>query len=88
MVQQIYLLQILFITALGITIGVILGFIIQQLVVAAIAGKVDVSIDVWHWRPLIISVFTGTVCAVLFSLYPLMKLFSVSPLRVLRRDTG
>jgi putative ABC transport system permease protein len=88
MVQQIYLLQILFITALGITIGAILGFVIQQLVVAAIAGKVDVSIDVWHWRPLIIAIFTGTVCAVLFSLYPLMKLFSVSPLRVLRRDLG
>ena len=88
MVQQIYLLQILFITALGITIGVILGFIIQQLVVAAIAEKVDVSMDVWHWRPLFIAVFTGTVCAVLFSLYPLLKLFSVSPLRVLRRDLG
>jgi putative ABC transport system permease protein len=87
-VQQIYLLQILFITALGITLGVICGFIIQQLVVAAIAGKVDVSIDVWHWRPLVISIFTGSVCAILFSLYPLMKLFSVSPLRVLRRDLG
>ncbi|WP_299074709.1 FtsX-like permease family protein, partial [uncultured Paraglaciecola sp.] len=88
MVQQIYLLQILFITALGITIGAILGFVIQQLVVTAVADQVDVSIDVWHWRPLIIAIFTGTVCAVLFSLYPLMKLFSVSPLRVLRRDLG
>jgi len=88
MVQQIYLLQILFITALGISIGVMLGFIIQQLVVSAIAGKVDVSVDVWYWRPIVISVFTGTICAVLFSLYPLLKLFSVSPLRVLRRDLG
>ncbi|WP_299072014.1 FtsX-like permease family protein [uncultured Paraglaciecola sp.] len=88
MVQQIYLLQILFITALGIGIGVILGFIIQHIVVAAIAGQVDVSMDEWHWRPLFIAIFTGTVCAVLFSLYPLMKLFSVSPLRVLRRDLG
>lgn len=88
MVQQIYLLQILFITILGLLIGVVLGFLIQQLVVAAIADKVDVSIDVWHWKPLIIAIFTGSVCAVLFSLYPLMKLFSVSPLRVLRRDLG
>jgi putative ABC transport system permease protein len=88
MVQQIYLLQILFITALGISIGVILGFVIQQLVVTAMAGSIDVSADVWHWRPLVIAIFTGTVCAVLFSLYPLLKLFSVSPLRVLRRDLG
>ncbi|MEP1445598.1 MAG: FtsX-like permease family protein [Paraglaciecola sp.] len=88
MVQQIYLLQILFITILGLLIGVVLGFLIQQLVVAAIADKVDVSIDVWHWKPLIIAIFTGSVCAILFSLYPLMKLFSVSPLRVLRRDLG
>lgn len=85
-VQKIYLLQILFITTLGITIGAVLGFVIQQFVVSAIADKVDVSIDVWHWRPLLIAIFTGAICAILFSLYPLLKLFSVSPLRVLRRD--
>ncbi|MFT5675835.1 MAG: putative ABC transport system permease protein [Paraglaciecola sp.] len=88
MVQKVYLLQILFITALGIVIGIALGFILQQIVVWAIAGSVDVSLDVWHWRPLLIAIFTGSVCAILFSLYPLLKLFSVSPLRVLRRDLG
>lgn len=88
MVQRIYLLQITFITLLGITLGSIAGVAIQQVVVWAIADTVTVSLDVWHWRPLLIAVFTGTVCAVLFSLYPLMKLFSVSPLRVLRRDMG
>lgn len=88
MVQQVYLLQITFITVLGIAIGTVLGFLIQQIVVWALAGSVDVSLDVWFWRPLIIAVFTGAICAVLFSLYPLLKLFSVSPLRVLRRDLG
>ncbi|GAB2694650.1 ABC transporter permease [Aliiglaciecola aliphaticivorans] len=88
LVQRIYLYQISFITLLGIVLGSIAGFIIQQLVVLAIADKVNVSIDVWHWRPLIIAVFTGMICAVLFSLYPLLKLFSVPPLRVLRRDLG
>ena len=88
MVQQIYLLQIIFITTLGIVLGSAIGFVIQHLVVSAIASEVNVAIDGWHWRPLLIAIFTGAVCAILFSLYPLLKLFSVSPLRVLRRDLG
>ncbi|WJG10834.1 FtsX-like permease family protein [Aliiglaciecola sp. LCG003] len=88
MVQRVYLYQISFITLLGIVLGTIAGLIIQQLVVTAIADQVTVSMDVWHWRPLLIAIFTGVVCAVLFSLYPLLKLFSVPPLRVLRRDLG
>ncbi len=86
MVQRIYLLPICFITILGIVLGVVTGFLLQQGVVQLLAGTVEVSLDVWHWRPLAIAVFTGVVCAVLFSLYPLLQLFSVPPLRVLRRD--
>ena len=86
MIRRVYVLQILFITVLGIIIGIIAGVIIQQLVVTALAGQVDVSLDVWHWRPLFIAVLTGSICAILFSLYPLLRLFSVPPLRVLRRD--
>lgn len=88
MVQQVYLLQITFITVLGILIGSTVGFVLQQAVVWALADTINVSMDAWHWRPLIIAIFTGAVCALLFSLYPLLKLFSVSPLRVLRRDLG
>ena len=86
MIRRVYVLQILFITVLGIIIGIVAGVIIQQLVVTALAGQVDVSLDVWHWRPLFIAVLTGSICAILFSLYPLLRLFSVPPLRVLRRD--
>ena len=88
MVQQVYLLQIIFITLLGIVLGITLGFVLQQIVVWALADRIQVSLDIWHWRPVVIAVFTGAVCAVLFSLYPLLKLFSISPLRVLRRDMG
>ncbi|WP_340680756.1 FtsX-like permease family protein [Paraglaciecola sp.] len=87
-VQLVYLLQIIFITVVGIIIGTLVGFVIQQVVVWALAGKIDVAMDVWHWRPLFIAIFTGAVCSLLFSLYPLLKLFSVSPMRVLRRDLG
>ena len=88
LIRRVYILQVMFITVLGIVIGIIAGVIIQQLVVTALAGQVDVSLDVWHWRPVFIAVLTGTICAVLFSLYPLLRLFSVPPLRVLRRDMG
>lgn len=73
---------------MAIVLGVVLGLLLQQAVVLAISEQITVSLDVWHWRPLVIAGFTGTLCAVLFSLYPLLKLFSVPPLRVLRRDLG
>ncbi|WP_371193438.1 ABC transporter permease [Glaciecola sp. SC05] len=86
MVRQIYLMQICFITALGISIGVLVGYMLQQGVVTLLADKVEVSLATWYWRPLGIAVFTGVTCALLFSLYPLLQLFSVPPLRVLRKD--
>lgn len=85
-VQRIYLLQISFITSLGIFLGIAIGFVLQQAVVTLLAETVEVSLNVWHWRPMAIAIFTGVVCALLFSLYPLMQLFSVPPLRVLRKD--
>ncbi|MCC2615249.1 ABC transporter permease [Aestuariibacter halophilus] len=88
MVQRVYLLQITLITALGLLLGGLAGYLIQQGVIWAIADSVPVDLSAWHWRPLWIALFTGVICAVLFSLYPLLKLFSISPLRVLRRDMG
>ncbi|BFT30818.1 FtsX-like permease family protein [Alteromonas sp. D210916BOD_24] len=85
-IRKIYFIQILLITALGIALGLIIGFIGQQLVVVLVADRVEVSLNVWHWRPVLIAVATGLTCALLFSLYPLLQLFSVPPLRVLRKD--
>ena len=86
MVRQIYLIQISFITLLGIVVGSIIGYIVQQGVVLAIQDQVEVALNTWYWRPLGIAVFTGVTCALLFSIYPLLQLFSVPPLRVLRKD--
>lgn len=86
MVRQIYLIQITLITLLGIAIGVLIGYLAQQGVVWLVQERVEVSLDTWYWRPLIIAVFTGIVCSLFFSIYPLLQLFSVPPLRVLRKD--
>ena len=85
-IRKVYLYQISFIALLGIILGTIVGFVLQQIVVSALAGTVEVSLQVWYWRPLLIAIFTGSVCALLFCLYPLLGLFSIPPLRVLRRD--
>lgn len=86
MVRTIYLIQICFITLLGIVLGSIVGYLVQQGVAVAIQDQVEVAVDTWYWRPLGIAVFTGVTCALLFSIYPLLQLFSVPPLRVLRKD--
>ena len=85
-IRKVYLYQIIFIAVLGIILGTVIGFILQQIVVSALSGTVDVSLQIWYWRPLLIAIFTGSVCALLFCLYPLLGLFSIPPLRVLRRD--
>ena len=85
-IRKVYLYQIVFIALLGIVIGAIVGFVLQQLVVSALADTVEVSLQVWYWRPLLTAIFTGSVCALLFCLYPLLGLFSILPSRVLRRD--
>lgn len=87
-VQKVYLLQISFITLLGIFLGGVIGYLIQQGVVWLVQDQVSVSLQSWYWGPMGIAIFTGVTCAMLFSLYPLMKLFSVPPLRVLRKDLG
>ncbi len=85
-VRQIYLVQICFITLLGIVLGTGIGYAIQQGLAFALQDKVEVALNTWYWRPLGIAVFTGVTCALLFSIYPLLQLFSVPPLRVLRKD--
>jgi len=85
-IRKVYLYQISFIAILGIMLGAVVGFVLQQIVVSALADTVEVSLQVWYWRPLLIAIFTGSVCALLFCLYPLLGLFSIPPLRVLRRD--
>lgn len=85
-IRKIFLLQIGFISIAGIIIGTSIGYVFQYGISTLIANQLNIELSGWYWRPFIIAIFTGCCCAFLFSVYPLMKLFSVPPLRVLRRD--
>lgn len=86
LIKRVFLWQIGIIALVGIMFGLAIGWGIQAMVAEAVAERVDISLQQWHWRPFWVAVFTGLLCSVMFSLYPLLQLFSVPPLRVLRQD--
>ena len=88
LVQRVYLMQMALVTLVAIVTGLIAGYAIQQGIVGLVAERVPVALDGWHWQPVWTAIMTGVVCAFLFSVYPLLRLFSIPPLRVLRRDLG
>ncbi len=87
-IRNIFLLQMSFITMIATLSGLSLGYIGQAGLSYFLTEKFELTVSGWFWRPAIIAVMTGVCCAFLFSLYPLRKLFTIAPLRVLRRDLG
>ena len=77
---------LLLLTAASIAVGVLLG--------RAVASRRELVCPVRNWamnclrlamdRNLLAIVVTGLLCALMFSLYPLLRLMKVPPLRVLR----
>lgn len=87
-VRIVYLFQLVLITVFSVVVGVVIGSLIQGLAVEAMAGYLPKDLPSVGFKPLAIAVTTGFVCALMFSIPSLLKLFSVPPLRVLRRNLG
>lgn len=85
-IRYVYVVQLLLLTSLGVIAGLIIGFGLQSVVSSVLASQYDVVLAGWYWKPLISAVVTGLLCVFGFSFYPLVQLFSVPPLRVLRRS--
>lgn len=87
-VRVVYLFQLVLITIFSVFVGVVIGSLIQGLAVEAMASKLPADLPPVGIKPLLIAIATGFVCALMFSVPSLLKLFSVPPLRVLRRNLG
>jgi putative ABC transport system permease protein len=87
-IRNIFLLHLSLVTIFSIVAGLAIGFILQSIGASYLANFMGTELPQSGFRPWFLSVFIGVVCALMFSLKPLLDLFDIPPLRVLRRNLG
>ncbi|PWW11150.1 MULTISPECIES: ABC transporter permease [Pseudidiomarina] len=85
-IQRIFVLHLLLLTFISITLGLLLGWLIQSQVIYWVSQQLGTALPQSGWQPFALAAATGLVSAVMFTLYPLLRLISIPPLRVLNRD--
>lgn len=81
-----FLLQLLLVGLLASLAGLLLGWLAQHLLFAALADLLPAEIPPAGWSAPLTALFTGLASLLGFALPPLIGLGQVPPLRVLRRD--
>ena len=87
-VQMVYLCQLLIIALVSVVGGLLLGGTMQWVAISALEEYLPNDVPAMGLEPFIVATVTGFVCALMFSIPSLLKLFRVPPLRVLRRTLG
>ena len=87
-IRNIFLLHLSLVTTFSIVAGLALGFVLQTIGADYLATFMGTELPQAGVRPWLLSAFIGLVCALMFSLKPLLDLFDIPPLRVLRRNLG
>jgi len=87
-VLQVFFLRLLGLALLASLIGALLGLLVQNLLAGFVGDWFNTRLPVPSALPLIPALGTGLITLTGFALAPLLRLGSVSPLRVLRRDLG
>ncbi|MCG8426538.1 MAG: FtsX-like permease family protein, partial [Chromatiales bacterium] len=85
---QVLLIRLLIIALLASTVGSVLGFIAQFLLVELIGDWFTSDLPAPDLYPLFIGLGTGLITLLGFTLTPMLRLSAVPPLRVLRRELG
>lgn len=87
-IRNIFLLHLSLVTTFSIVAGLAIGFILQTIGADYLATFMGTELPQAGVRPWLLSSFIGIICAMMFSLKPLLDLFDIPPLRVLRRNLG
>ncbi|ODB36453.1 cell division protein FtsX [Pseudoalteromonas sp. BMB] len=87
-IRRIYLLHLSLVTFFSVVAGLAIGYGLQSIGAAYLINFMDTALPEAGFRPWLLSIAVGVVCAMMFSLKPLLDLFDIPPLRVLRRNLG
>ncbi|MFU8815276.1 MAG: ABC transporter permease [Pseudomonadales bacterium] len=83
-----FLLLLIVVGLVAVAFGLVLGTGLHLAIVAVLGSVVPVSLPWPSYRPFALGAATGLICAVAFALPPLLHLYRISPMRVIRRDLG
>ncbi|RYV04003.1 ABC transporter permease [Shewanella sp. OPT22] len=84
-IRFIFSFHLLLICILGIALGLLGGWLLDISLTAFLPADIA-SYDPSMIRPIVLGISTGLLSAFMFSAYPLMRLLSIPPLRVLQRQ--
>ncbi len=68
-------------------VGLLLGGVVHLLIISALSAYLPLQLPMPGIKPVLVGAVSGFVCLAAFALPPLMGLRSISPMRVIRRDT-
>jgi len=90
LIRKIFIFQLSSLTLIGILLGLLCGFVLQEGAFAMVAYYLPHSLPEvlpsLGLKPWLIAISTGSICAGMFSLTPMLRLFKVPVMRVIKRD--
>ncbi|WP_298769788.1 FtsX-like permease family protein [uncultured Shewanella sp.] len=84
-IRTLFSLHLLLVTCFGVILGVFLGVGLDKAISLFLPEEIA-RYSPSLFRPVLLGIATGLISAVMFSAYPLLRLLSIPPLRVLQRQ--
>ncbi|ASM49605.1 putative ABC transport system permease protein [Pseudoalteromonas espejiana DSM 9414] len=88
LIRKIYFMHLLMVCTMAVIVGLAIGYGLQEIATHYLAQSMDMELPMAGFKPWLVAISTGVICAVMFSIKPLLDLFDIPPLRVLRRNLG